>query len=99
MCQFRRSDEDLCEDGPILECQVCHGRDMAAGNDQDMILRPGVDVLKSHYVLVLVDDFTGDLAGCDLAEQAVLLPTISSNYLFLGIVTFGIGSHRHHYRV
>src|SRR5258708_17250138 len=38
-----------------------------------------IDVLKRYHVFILVDNFTGYLSGCDLAEQAVFHRT-SSNY-------------------
>src|SRR5258708_25050411 len=42
-----------------------------------------IDVLKRYHVFILVDNFTGYLSGCDLAEQAVFHRT-SYNYYSWG---------------
>src|SRR6266566_9229470 len=80
ICQLLCGDEEPGKYRPILECQIGHRGDVTAGNKQDMVGRLWVDVHKRHYILVLIHDFTGYLASCNLAEQAVLLHTTSSNY-------------------
>src|SRR6266516_2486909 len=57
---------------------------MTAWNEQHMVWRLRVDVLKRYYILVLIDNFTRYLAGCNLAEQAVL-HTASSKLFFLSV--------------
>src|SRR6266498_2683858 len=52
--------------------QVAEGvREMAARNDQHVVrsLRP--DILKSQYILVLVDDLARNLARGNLTEQTI----------------------------
>src|SRR6266436_1399030 len=81
--ELRRGHEDPGEHRSVLECQIGHRGNMAAGNDQDVVWRLGIDVLKRYHVFILVDNFTGYLSGCDLAEQAVFHRT-SFNYYSWG---------------
>mmetsp|Transcript_71389 Transcript_71389/g.168247 ORF Transcript_71389/g.168247 Transcript_71389/m.168247 type:complete len:244 (-) Transcript_71389:968-1699(-) len=48
-----------------------HRRDMALGDDEQVDRRPGMDVVEGEHILVLVGLPARDLAGNDLAENAV----------------------------
>jgi len=47
------------------------GRNVLAGNHENMDRRLRIDVAKGHQVVVFMDDGRRDLASRDLAEQAI----------------------------
>src|SRR5260370_30778347 len=66
--ELRRGHEDPGEHRSVLECQIGHRGNMAAGNDQDVGWRLPLYVLKSHHLFILVDTFTVYLSACDFVE-------------------------------
>src|SRR5258706_5010002 len=73
--QFRRGSEDVSEYRPIIERQIGYGRNMTSSNEQHMVRRLRVNILKCYNIFVLVHDFARYPTGCNLAEQAVFLHT------------------------
>src|SRR6266699_5112171 len=87
--------EDRCQHWPILSRQVRHRGDVTPRNEQDMLRRLRVDILKRDHILVLIVNLTRYLTCCHLAEQAVLNahtntfpPRYSSNHEISRIVPY-----------
>jgi hypothetical protein len=55
----------------VFRANVVQGRVVRSGHQHDVHRRLWVDVAKSNYLLVLMDDIRPDLARRDLAENAV----------------------------
>jgi len=51
------------------------------GNEQDMLRRLWIDILERDDILVLIDNLTWYLTGCNFAEQAVLNAHTSPSFL------------------
>src|SRR5262249_15873807 len=64
--------ENGCQHGPVFCRQLRHRGDVTPWNEQDMSRRLGVDILKRHTILILINNLTRYHACCNLAEQAVL---------------------------
>src|SRR6266567_2038486 len=92
LCRRR---EDRCQHWPVFCRQVRHRGDVTPRNEQDVLRRLWVDILKRDDILVLMDNLTRYLTCCNLAEQAVLNahtntfpPRYSSNHEISRIVPY-----------
>jgi len=63
--------EQAAHQALVLGADLCHGRNVDLGHHEEVHGRPGVDVVEGEQVLVLVHLAGRDLAGNDLAKDAV----------------------------
>ena len=82
----------LADQGVVSRRKIVQRRDVPARHDQHVHRRLRVDVLEGDDAIVLIDNRRGNLAGDDLAEQAVrhiCLHRLSG----VGVRDSGFGNH------
>jgi len=74
-CHHARGKQYVGGNPCIVRGQVAQRRDMFKRNNKNMDWRDRIDIMKRNHMLVLVNQFGGNVAGCDLAENAVWVVT------------------------
>jgi len=66
-----RREENSAQESALILTGLVKGSQMPSWNEKDMDRGLRIDVLKSHDLIILIDQLGGDFPGGDFAEDAI----------------------------